>query len=112
MDNRIIHLYRPRAVGGVAGEYIGSAGVKYTQRTKTERSDGSVEMRERAFVTLSDYAVADNGRDAVAHALTDEFRATCGCPHDCCGHWWGGLTQLLWITDRSVEVEAVYMPNY
>lgn len=44
-------------------------------------------------------------------SLADYFRQTCYCEHDCCGHFNGGVSRLIFKNKRNVVVIQRYNMN-
>ena len=51
-------------------------------------------------------------RDFLWNIFGDRFTAGCTCEHDCCGHWFGGVSKIRTNGPREVIVEASYSRNY
>jgi hypothetical protein len=55
--------------------------------------------------------------DATEKQIEDSFHdlldtGNCGCSHDCCGCYFGGVNEIRKISDLVYEVDSSYCPNY
>ena len=60
-------------------------------------------------IRLDDPDPSDEDIQEWKQELYDEYRHECSCEHDCCGHWFGGVRDILqkYENDRQYWIVSV-----
>jgi len=82
----------------------------YAIVNQSEQHDGDLEEGVRVIATImTDNAV---NKDEIEAAFRGELVKGCSCEHDCCGHYFGGLSNVTQLSRLEWRITAAYSRNY
>jgi hypothetical protein len=92
-------------------EFIGQVEYFKSDDYGDESYDEDESVRQDNLVIV--YLAESHTREEAESALRDMARKGCNCEHDCCGHYFGGISSnFTWLDSSTVRFTSTYQRNY